>query len=337
MASQDYSAAERGFTAVLKKEPANVGAMGNLGVIFARTHRYGEAIAVYRKALKLAPGDKTLLTNLGLAYLKEERFADALPLFAGLAERGGNAQASELLASCYLSLGRYDQALTVLGPLRQLEPASPGVLYMAGVALTRLKRKDEAREALSELMRVASPAQANFLLGKASYETGDFERAVEFFRKTLSADAAFEGAHRELGKALISLRENDQAIAELRQAAPDDPEAIYFLGAALVDASPVEAAVLLKRARELTPDFWGPLYYLGRMELGAGRALAAIPLLEGAAKRKPEETAVHYELAKAYRQAGRAAEASAELVKVKELKSRALQKEVEALHPAGKP
>ena len=33
LASQDYKAAEQGFLAVLKLEPRNIGAIGNLGVI----------------------------------------------------------------------------------------------------------------------------------------------------------------------------------------------------------------------------------------------------------------------------------------------------------------
>ena len=58
LASEDYGAAERGFQAVLKLEPRNVGAMGNLGVVYSRTRRFSKAIDVYRRALQIAPGEE---------------------------------------------------------------------------------------------------------------------------------------------------------------------------------------------------------------------------------------------------------------------------------------
>jgi Flp pilus assembly protein TadD len=51
----DYPAAERGFRKVLRAEPGNLGAMGNLGVVYSRTNRYARAIVVYKQALRTAP------------------------------------------------------------------------------------------------------------------------------------------------------------------------------------------------------------------------------------------------------------------------------------------
>ncbi len=82
LAAGDYENAERGFQSVLRQQPGNIAALSNLGVIYSRTSRADEAIAVYRRALKLSPDDKAILLNLGLAYLKQEAHARALPLFA---------------------------------------------------------------------------------------------------------------------------------------------------------------------------------------------------------------------------------------------------------------
>ncbi|MCU1258787.1 MAG: hypothetical protein JWO80_1672, partial [Bryobacterales bacterium] len=144
---------------------------------------------------------------------------------------------------------------------------------------------------------------------------------------------ALDGGHRELGKTLISLHRDDDAEQELRQAGPDDPEALYFLGALLSQTRPAEAITLLERARERTPDFWGPLYYLGRIAVEQGRAKDALPLLERAAGLKPTEPAVQYQLAKAFQQQGRNAEARAAFARVKTLKDQSLRKEVDILSP----
>lgn len=42
--SGDYPAAEAGFNKVLEGDPRNVSALANLGVLYAKTHRYGKAI-----------------------------------------------------------------------------------------------------------------------------------------------------------------------------------------------------------------------------------------------------------------------------------------------------
>src|SRR5512140_2774114 len=81
LAAGDYAAAESGFQQVLKASPNHLGALGNLGVVYSRSERPTEAIAVYRRALRLAPNEKGLLLNLGLAHLKSDAHAEALPYF----------------------------------------------------------------------------------------------------------------------------------------------------------------------------------------------------------------------------------------------------------------
>jgi tetratricopeptide (TPR) repeat protein len=337
LASQDYAAAESGFQAVLKVEPRSIPALGNLGVVYSRTRRYAQAIETYKTALRLAPADKGLATNLGLAYIKQEQYGAAVPVFRKLSSDSENTQARELLATCYLSLQENEAALDALAPLLARPAPDSAVLFMAGVARTRLKRPAEAQEAFTRMMRSVSSAQANFLMGKASYETQHLEEAAGFFRQALLADPHLDGAHRELGKTLISLRDDENAAKELRLADPEDAEALYFLGGVLSQSDPAAAIPLLNRAREMNPEFWGAFYYLGRIEVDRGRASEALPLLQRAARLNPEESAVQYQLGRALQKAGRSAEARAAFARVKQLKESSLQKEVDALQPAGKP
>jgi Flp pilus assembly protein TadD len=337
LSSQHYAAAESGFQAVLKLQPRNIAALGNLGVIYSRTHRYSKSIDAYRQALKIAPGDKALLTNLGLAYVKQERYRDALPVLMPLAQDKSNRQARELLATCELSLGNNERALAILQSLAAGEPNEPGILYMSGLALSRLKRPAEAHEAYARMMNVVNPAQANFLMGKASYETQHFEEAVDYFKKSIAAGPTLEGVHRELGKALISLHDDENAAKELREAGRGDPEALYFLGGLLLQTKPSEAILLLEQAHAQMPDFWGPLFYLGRLLIDGDRAKEALPVLERAAKLKPEEASVQYQLGRALQKLGRASEAQAAFARVRALKDRSLDREIEILSQRSKP
>jgi tetratricopeptide (TPR) repeat protein len=334
LAAHDYAGAERGFRAVLQAEPGSVGALGNLGVVYSRTHRYVQAVVVYERALRIAPGDAQLETNLGLAYVKQERYAQALPIFEKLAAQpSDDSQARELLATCRLALGQFEPALALLEPLRSADPKNAGVLYMLGVAYLKLKRTSDAHAVWTQMMEAVSPAQANFLMGKAGYEMGRFEEAASYFRKTLAADPGFDGAHRELGKTLISLRHDAGARKELRQAAPDDSEAAYFLGALLAKAGDAGAIPLLIKAREENPDSWGVSYYLGRIYLEQGQTKEALEFLERAARARPDEAAVQYQLGRALRKSGRDAEARAAFARVKGMKTASLEKESEIVSP----
>jgi Tfp pilus assembly protein PilF len=56
LSAGDYGSAEQGFQTVLKQQPDNVGAIGNLGVLYARTDRIDKAIAEYHHCV--APQSK---------------------------------------------------------------------------------------------------------------------------------------------------------------------------------------------------------------------------------------------------------------------------------------
>src|SRR5712692_2755714 len=99
--SGDYERAESGFKQVLRLEPRNISAMGNLGTVYSRTMRYAKAIEIYKQALRLSRQDHGILLNLGLAYLKQDDYSRALPYFRRLHSRDpGNVQAINLLATC---------------------------------------------------------------------------------------------------------------------------------------------------------------------------------------------------------------------------------------------
>jgi tetratricopeptide (TPR) repeat protein len=336
LSSQDYARAEQGFQAVLKARPGNLGALGNLGVVYSRTHQYAKAIQVYRLALRSAPNDEGLLLNLGLAYLKQEQYANASPLFSKItAIHPDNSQAQQLLATCQLYIGKAKEAVARLESLRAADPRDVGVLYLLGLGYYRLGEKDKAGSLAAEMMAAGTPAQASFLMGRATYESGLFEESAVHLRKALDADATIPGGHRELGKTYISLRRPEPAMAELKLAIAADPadsEALYFLGGALVQEGSFDTAIApLEKARILSPDFWGNYYYLGRVRLSQQKPQEAAKLLGQASRLNPNESAVYYQLARALKLCGRNEESLRALAKVKALKAGKLDQAVETL------
>jgi len=321
----DYTVAEEGFQQVLKGSPNHIGALGNLGVVYSRTDQVDKAISVYRRALKLSPADKGLLLNLGLAYMKQESYALALPVFQNLVKAAPqNLQARELLATSELYTGHVDEAVRSLEKLRAEGPDNPGLLYLLGVGRLKQKQPEKAREALDAFLLSAPPAQASFVLCRAYYDSTIFDEAAQQCRAALKIDPNFAGAHRELGKVFLSQRSPD-ASKELMAAVeqdPNDSEALYFLGGALLQEDRVEESVpYLERALKLKPSFWGNYYYLGKAKFQLNQATQAVPLLEKAAVLNSSESAVFYQLGRALKAVGRTADANRAMQRVQELKT----------------
>jgi tetratricopeptide (TPR) repeat protein len=330
LAAEDYQTAEREFRSVLRLEPRNVAALGNLGVIYSRTGRADEAAGVYRRALELSPDDEALLLNLGLLYLRQEDHARAMPLFARVvAKNPQHAQARQLLALCRTYLGQLEPAIQDLEALREAAPRDEDILFLLGFAYLKKHDAEKAKAVFGQMLEEAGPARAAFLAGKANYEAARFAEAEESFREVLRQDAAFPGVHVELGKVYISLRRTDDAVRELElalRADPGDADASYFLGAVMVQAGTyAEAVPHLERAKTAKPDFWAPYFYLGKAKLRLERAAEAAGLLQKAVKLNPSDPAAYELLGRALEGCGRQAEARQALAKVRELRAAALE------------
>lgn len=318
-----HAEAETGFLRVLRSEPNNLGALGNLGVLYSRQNRPQRAVETYQRALRLLPNEPGLLLNLGLAQLKLDRYGLAKPLFAQLAKSPSfrQRQAQELLAICQLQTGETALAMSGLEQLATRLDVSPGVYHFLALGYVKQKDLPRAQAVLEKLYTVLPVAQAHYLEGRVWYDSALFERALESFNKAAAADAALPGLALETGKTLISLRDNAAALEKLRQAG-DSVEARYFLGALLVqEGGYAEAKPMLTAVREARPDLWGTLYYLGKAELALGHAEAAVPMLQQAARRAPGESAVAYQLGRALQALGRKAEAREAFARVARLKA----------------
>lgn len=329
LAAENYPAAEKGFQAVLREQPRNVAALSNLGVIYSRTSRSDQAIAVYRKALELSPDDKAILLNLGLVYLRRDDHAHALPLFARVvALDPRHLQARQLLAVCRAYTGQLAPAIHDLEELRAADPHDANILFLLGFVYLKNHDPEKAKAVFEQMFETAGPVQAEFLLGKAYYEATQFPQAEESFLKVLRLDPKFPGAHLELGKVYISMRRTDDAIRELESALkenPGDADASYFLGGALVqDGRFTEGIPYLERAKAAKPDFWAPYFYLGKARLRLEQPAEAVTLLRRAVKLNPEEASAYQLLGQALKASGRPAEATQAFRKVEELRASAM-------------
>ena len=73
-----YRIAEKQYQTVLAKDPQNLDALSNLGVVYFRTGKIGSAESTLKKALTIAPDDDFVLTTLGIVHYRQSRFDEAL-------------------------------------------------------------------------------------------------------------------------------------------------------------------------------------------------------------------------------------------------------------------
>ena len=182
LAAADYDGAERLFQSVLRQEPRNAAALSNLGVLYSRTGRTDQAIAVYRRALQVSPDDKAVLLNLGLVYLRREDHARALPLFARvIALEPGHLQARQLAAVCRVYVGDLAPAIRDLEQLRAAAPRDEDILFLLGFAYLKNHDSERANPIFEQMFQTLGPLRAQFLLGRASYEATLFPKPRRAF------------------------------------------------------------------------------------------------------------------------------------------------------------
>jgi tetratricopeptide (TPR) repeat protein len=73
-----YRAAEKQYQEILAKNPKNVYALSNLGVVYLHTGKFRPAESTLKEALTISSNDEFLRTTLGIVYYRQSKFDDAL-------------------------------------------------------------------------------------------------------------------------------------------------------------------------------------------------------------------------------------------------------------------
>lgn len=150
-----------------------------------------------------------------------------------------------------------------------------------------------------------------------------YDVAVEEFRAALQIDPKLTlRARFPLAVALFELHKSDEARREfdaVEREAPDHPNVLYYLGRMDLDAGKLPSAIanLLKAAQK--PPFPDTAYYLGYAYFQQGDLPNAERWLKEAVEANPQDSRMEYQLAQVYRQEGREEEAKKALARTKEL------------------
>lgn len=233
---------------------------------------------------RLAPAIADSYNNLGAIAATGSDYPDALHYF----ERAGAWNPS--LDGLDLNLGRaafmssrFSEAVAPLSRYVSAHPQDSGIRGALAMSQFMTQNYQGCIETLKDVQEtIASIPQMQYVYAESLVKTGELTQGEQRLESLSAAHPEIADVHRGLGEALELEGQKQKAAAELR------------------------AAVQLNGQDAETR------YDLGKVELESGDATAAIPDLQAAVQLAPADPRFHRQLASAYKQALRPADAAKE-------------------------
>ena len=210
-----------------------------LGALAQREGRLDEANAYLEQAIRLNTDDVPSLLRLGQIALDQNSLVGARRLFEQALEVDSQSAAAfyglgriataeqafqEAVDQYQRALAAQPDATAIYHPLglayRQSGDLEEAQTHLARAGITPVRFEDPLME---ELRRFVSGVRGYLLAGSQAIQEGDFERAVEAYRRAVDIDPQNAMLHGTLGTLLAQLEFHDEARVSLRRAIELDP------------------------------------------------------------------------------------------------------------------
>lgn len=308
------------FRSILAIEPANVDALGNLGVLLYFQGDYAGAIPQLQAALKFDPGLWKIQALLGMAQRRTGDSARSMAnldqAFPKLEDRNIQIEAGMELVEMYASCEQLEKAAHVLQFLREKFPTDLGALY----ASYRIY-SDLAGEAMLSLSLVAPhSAQMHQLMAHELARQGQMDAAVRNYKEAVRINPNLPGLHFELAEALNAsgAQQNKEEARKEYEAALSvnkfDEKADCRLGAIAYDAGDLRGSLShYSEAVQFQPDDLEANLGMAKVLIEMKDSKKATTFVEHALQLDPTSAEAHFRLATIYRQERRIADSKREI------------------------
>ncbi len=184
----NFSKAEKDFTAAIKYDAKNAAAYAGLGQVFDEKDDDEKAKINYEKALEIDPTFAQVYGPLGIIYYKEKQYDKAKEFInKALTDDKDNPESLYFLGVLrYLSFDN-EAALDALQKSIKLDDENEEAHYYLGATLDRLNRDKEAIASYERATEL-DPRYVNawFDLGIAYYNQDRYQDAINAFDKSIS-------------------------------------------------------------------------------------------------------------------------------------------------------
>ena len=299
----------------------------------ANAEDFATAEALFLSIRSTYPDAAALSYRIALMQFRDDRIDRSRQTLLEAIEKGqSSGPMHNLLGHCYAVQNQLQSAVASFEQAMEMEPAEESH-YLDAVqllaehqiwrVLIRIAEKGVARIPRSDrLYRMKGLAETAMLYS---------EDAVRSYRRALEINPASAKANLGLAIAQRTAGSREDAAATFEKGIrkfPDHGAHYQEYGLMLLKAGETgddgalkRAVALLQKAVELDASLPVANYQLGRLALERDRAGEALPFLETAARLNPDQSRVHYLLARAFRRLGRGEEARSHLKTFRRMKA----------------
>ena len=311
------------YTRAVALQPSWTEGYWQLGTIYYDTDRHGECRDAFTRVVHQKPEHGAAWAFRGLCEFRLREYAAALDHLTKAREYGVGDDASFVAVVGYhrgILLARFEQferAFEIDAAFVRGGNTSPEILDAIGIVMLRLPLlPDEVPRGQRDLVQLAGRAGAYGIEMQKEKAREAFEQLVTRYPDTPSV-------HFVYGNFLLAQERPDDALEQFRieiARSPDHVPAQVQLALELVKRGDFdEAKPYATEAVRLAPGNFVARRVLGQIKLQAGDVAGSIADLEAAAKLEPSSPSVRFHLARAYRRAGRTADAQRESTKFRRL------------------
>jgi tetratricopeptide (TPR) repeat protein len=288
-----------------------------MGIALTRKGSFVEAIPHFLAARGRVAHEYAIEFNLALCYAGTGQFEKAIPVLTALrAGRNESAGVENLLAQAYAGNGQPGEAFEALQRAVAFTPKDERLyLYVADAFLRRQEEEHSLRVFDLGLQHLPESARLHYergylmsTLDDLGGAKADFEQAIRLAPHSGIGYLAEAQENLLAGNLAEAIRVSRTGSSEGKR----DYQLLALLGEALIraGASPgqsefAEARKALENSVTARPNYASSQIALGHLDLLDGRVDVAIEHLETGRRLSPQNPAVYWLLASAYRKSGR--------------------------------
>jgi tetratricopeptide (TPR) repeat protein len=305
------------YEKAVKLQPGFVEGHWYIGTINYELDRYGPARDAFRRVTTLAPENGAAWTLKGLCEFQLKNYDRALAdLLQGRQHGvGGNRELASVgryhTALLLIRLEEFEQGLQILNEFAQEGNDSPSIVEAMGLAALRLPMLPSELPGIRRTQVMLAGRASYFMAARLN------NAAQKAFEELVNRYPETPHVHYAYGVFLTS-EQPDDAIVQFQQelkVSPRHPWAKMQLAYEYIRRGDWESArPWAEQAVEEAPNVFVARRALGQVLLETGDIEGAIRELEAGVKMEPNSPAMRFSLARAYRRAGRAADAEREQV-----------------------
>jgi tetratricopeptide (TPR) repeat protein len=324
-ASGDLAGAITKYQEIVNLEPSLGPAWNNLGALYFKQGRFGEAADALRHGLRVDPSMTSASALLGIALFQMADYQQArATLEAAVKANPSDINAQLFLVNDLTRLGDFETAANHLRQIVARQPQNQHAWYLLGKIYMQL-----SQQALGRVNEINPDSVWSHEISAELMESmKNYEGAIVEWKKAIAAAPKQPGVHFKLGDLYWSLEQWDNAAEQFRLEQEIDPQNCMIewkLGDILMRQSvePEQALAREDKALAACPALTEARADRARLLLKLHREREAIAELKTVEKNDPSDPSTHFLLAQAYRSTGRAEEAQQEMKRFSELDSKA--------------